>query len=613
MVDGYTDSVTLRDALLARQILIGDGANGTLLQAKGFSERPYDLANLLAPQLVADIHAEYFAAGADFVETNTYQANRLRLPEGTDVTAVNIRGAELARSVAPAGKYVLGAIGPAGKVVAPIGTVAEADFISAITEQAAALHHGGVDGFFLETFEHIHELKLAIAAVQSVSDRPILASKIFVEDGEALSEGLPIRFARELAELDIAAIGANCAVGPQRMLDIVRMMAEATDLPILAFPTPGLPQLVKGLITYDAKPVYFAQAAARLVAEGASVVGGCCGTTPEHIAALRQAVDAGIARQTRTRATVKSPKVPVEIPESEPSRLAQRLGKEFTVTVEMDVPRGMNLTKLIDGVREMQKVGVDNINISDGARARLRMNPTAVSAILQRETGVEVTMHVACRDRNLLALQADLLGARALGVQNILAVTGDPANIGDYPSATSVFDIDSIGLCRILSRFNQGIDLAGNSVGQKCGFTIAAAFNPLAVDLDAEMDRLRRKADAGAQVLFTQPLFSVQEADLAAELTGRLGLPVFLGVLPLRHARHAEFMNNEVPGISIPPDLLQQMARAESDADALEIGVNAGQTLSAHVKKIAAGLYLMPPVNGHQIARRVLEAVSSAA
>jgi len=603
--------VTLREALLGRQILIGDGANGTLLQGKGFPERLYDLANLLAPDLVASIHSEYFAAGADFVETNTYQANRLRLPEGTDAAEINRLGAQIARAVAPDGKYVLGAIGPAGKVVAPIGTVAEADFVAAIAEQAAGLHEGGVDGFFLETFEHIHELRLAISAVKSVSDRPILASKIFVEDGEALAEGLPIRFVREMAEMGVDAIGANCAVGPQRMLDIVRMMAEATALPILAFPTPGLPQLVKGIVTYDAKPIYFAQAAARLVAEGATIVGGCCGTTPAHIHALRQAVDAGIARKTRTGTTVKTTKVAVDIPESAPSRLAERIGKEFTVTVEMDVPRGMNLAKLIDGVREMQKIGVDNINISDGARARLRMNPTAVSAILQRETGVEVTMHVACRDRNLLALQADLLGARALGVQNILAVTGDPANIGDYPSATSVFDIDSIGLCRILSRFNQGIDLAGNSVGQKCGFTIAAAFNPLAVDLESEMDRLQRKSDAGAQVVFTQPLFSIEEADRAVEMTARVGLPVFLGVLPLRHARHAEFMNNEVPGIVIPADLLQRISGAEDDAGALEIGVTAAQTLSAHVKSIAAGLYLMPPVNGHQIARRVLEAVSA--
>ena len=603
--------MTLREALLGRQVLIGDGANGTLLQGKGFPERPYDLANLLAPELVAAIHSEYFAAGADFVETNTYQANRLRLPEGTDVAEVNRRGAEIAREAAPDGKFVLGAIGPAGKVVAPIGTVAERDFSAAIAEQAQALFEGGVDGFFLETFEHIHELKLAILAVQSVSDRPIWASKIFVEDGEALAEGLPIRFVRELAEMGVAAIGANCAVGPQRMLDIVRMMAEASDLPILAFPTPGLPQLVKGLVTYDAKPVYFAQAAARLVAEGATIVGGCCGTTPAHIQALRAAVDAGIARKTRSTVTAKATKTSLEIPESSPSRLATRIGREFTVTVEMDVPRGMNLTKLIDGVREMQKIGVDNINISDGARARLRMNPTAVSAILQHETGVEVTMHVACRDRNLLALQADLLGARALGVQNILAVTGDPANIGDYPSATSVFDIDSIGLCRILSRFNQGIDLAGNSVGQKCGFTIAAAFNPLAADEETEMDRLKRKADAGAQVVFTQPLFSQQEADRAVEMTARVGLPVFLGVLPLRHARHAEFMNNEVPGIAIPTDLLQRIASAATEADALEVGVTAAQSLSAHVKTIAAGLYLMPPVNGHQIAKRVLEAVSS--
>lgn len=600
--------MTFREALESRRVLVGDGANGTLLASFGFVERPYDLANLSAPALVAKAHQAYFDAGADFVETNTYMANRLRLPEGSDAFEINRRGAEIACSVAPPDRFVLGAIGPAGKMVAPIGTVSEAEYFEAIREQAFGLVAGGVHGFFLETFEHLHELKIAVAAVKSVSDLPIIASKIYLEDGEALAEGLPLAATREIEGFEVAAVGANCAVGPQRMLDIVRMMAETTTLPVVAFPTPGLPQLVKGLVTYDANPTYFAQAAGRLVEAGATIVGGCCGTTPDHIRELRRVVDAGIERKLQRTTQMKSPRASVPIPESTPSRLAQRLGSSFTVTVEMDVPRGLNLEKLIAGVREMQKIGVDNINISDGARARLRMNPTAVSAILQRETGVEVTMHVACRDRNLLALQADLLGARALGIQNILAVTGDPANIGDYPSATSVFDIDSIGLCRILSRFNQGIDLAGNSVGQKCGFTIAAAFNPVAADMDTELDRLRRKVDAGAQVVFTQPLFSVADADVCVEMGAKAGIPVFVGVLPLRNPRHAEFMNNEVPGISIPPALMAAMSSA-SDADALEVGVAAAQELSSHIRKIAAGLYLMPPVNGHAIAARVLEAV----
>lgn len=596
---------------LQRDVLLGDGANGTRLGELGFTKKPYDLANVLAPDLVRRVHGEYFDAGSDFVETNTFEANRIRLADASvDVAEVNRSGARLAREAAGPDRLVLGAIGPSGKPMAPIGTTTEAEWHAAVVEQATALAEGGVDGFILETFIDMEELRIAVEAVRSVSDLPIIVSKAYIEDGEALAEGLPMRCGQEMAVLGVNAIGANCIVGPQRMIDIVRQLAENNTLPILAFPTPGLPQLVKGEVTYDTAPEYFAKAALRLVEEGANIIGGCCGTTPEHIHRLRALIDAGGIKK-RARSAVKTvEKERKPLPESEPTELAMKLkhGK-FIVTVEMDLPRGLSVQKVLTGARSLKIRGADLIDISDGARARLRMNPLSISTLIQNQVGIEVMMHFACRDRNLLAVQADLLGSHALGVRNILAVTGDPANIGDYPSATSVFDVDAIGLVRILSRFNEGVDLAGYSVGAKCAFTIAVAFNPLAADMELEIDRLKRKADAGAHLVYTQPIFEYRHVEFAEERCRELGLPLLVGVLPLRSSRHAEFMHNEVPGIEVPDWLRAKMAEAGDDEIALSIGIDESQRLASKLRSTAQGLYLMPPFGNHQIAERVMEAV----
>jgi methionine synthase I (cobalamin-dependent)/5,10-methylenetetrahydrofolate reductase len=594
---------------LKRDVLLGDGANGTCLSERGYTKQPYELANLVAPDLVREVHRAYFEAGSDFVETNTYQANRLRLGDGYDIVAINLAGARLAREAAPEGGLVLGAIGPAGKPIEPIGNVCEAEVVESVREQAKALADGGVDGFILETFIDLNEIRVAVEAVRQVSDLPIIVSKAYIEDGEMLAEGLPVRCAKMLSELDVVAVGANCIVGPQRMLDLVRQVGEGTVLPIIAFPTPGVPQLVKGQVVYDTAPEYFAKACLRLVQEGAKIIGGCCGTTPEHIRHLRALIDEGKVKPKVRTSVSRETKERAPLPATEPSELAGKLGKKFVVAVEMDVPRGLNLEKLLSGAKELKVAGADVINISDGARARLRMNPAAVSSIIQNRVGIEVTMHFSCRDRNLLAIQSDILGGHALGLRNILAVTGDPANIGDYPSATSVFDIDSIGLCRILARFNEGIDLAGYSIGVKCGFTIACAYNPLAIDPLVELDRLKRKVDAGAHVVYTQPVYEARIAEETVEVCAGLGVPVLIGVLPLRSQRHAEFMHNEVPGIEIPPELLRRISEATDDACALEIGVDSAQKLTATIRPLAQGIYLMPPFGNAGIAQRVMEAI----
>lgn len=594
---------------LARGVLVGDGANGTRLAALGYTRQPYDLANLDAPDLVVQVHREYFDAGADFVETNTFEANIIRLGDaGVDIRELNLAGARHAREAA-GDRLVLGAIGPSGKPMAPIGAISVEEMFDAFQTQAQALADGGVDGFILETFIDMDEMRVAVDAVRSVSDLPIIASKAYIEDGEALAEGLPNRCGAEMADLGVVAVGANCVVGPQRMIDIVRQLSESTDLPILAFPTPGLPQLVKGQVTYDTAPEYFAKAAARLVEEGARIIGGCCGTTPEHIRQLRQVLDSATIKPKARASVAAVAKEKKPLPESEPTELSQKIGKKFVITVEMDLPRGINVQKVLAGAKSLKIRGADLIDISDGARARLRMNPLSISTLIQNQVGIEVMMHFACRDRNLLAVQADLLGSHALGVRNILAVTGDPANIGDYPSATSVFDVDSIGLVRILSRFNEGIDLAGYSVGAKCAFTIAVAFNPLATDMEGELDRLRRKADAGAHIVYTQPIFEYRHVEVAVEHCSELGLPLLVGVLPLRSSRHAEFMHNEVPGIEVPEWLRRRMAEACDDESALATGIEEAQRLAARLRGTAQGLYLMPPFGNHQIAERVMEAV----
>lgn len=608
--------MTLTEALQSR-VLLGDGANGTLLSDRGFKKQPYDLANLEAPELVESIHAEYYTAGSDFVETNTFCSNRFKLEgTGADVFEINKRGAETARQACPEGRFVLGAIGPCGKPLAPIGQISEEDAYASFVEQSKGLVAGGVDGFFLETFVDIEEIRVGVKAIRSHSDLPILVSKSFIEDGEMIAEGLPSQKATEMSELDVQAIGANCVVGPQRMLDLVRMMAEQTQHPVIAFPTPGLPQLVKGEITYDTSPDYFAKASMRLVEEGAKVIGGCCGTTPAHIAAMRKLLDQGVKVKPRTILT-RTNKEKEELLQSEPSELAQKMAaKKFVVAVEMDVPRGLRIQKLIEGAKKLKAAGCDVINISDGARARLRMNPTAVANLIQTQSGIETTMHFSCRDRNLLAVQSDLLGAHALGIRNVLAVTGDPATIGDYPSATSVFDIDAIGLCRIMARFNEGYDLAGYSIGMKPAFTICCAYNPGALDQALEDERLERKVAAGAQLVYTQPIFDIAAAVKTIDLCKRLQVPVLIGILPLKSARQAEFLHNEVPGISIPTLLRMRLSKAESDEEALEIGIAEAQALCRAVKPndegpYADGIYLMPPFGIADIAARVMEALRS--
>lgn len=614
---------------LEQGVLVVDGAMGTLLAKQG-AVLPYDLINLTHPEQVKAVHRAYYEAGARLIEANTYSSNRLKLlsryeregessalesvltayPDRAElIRAVNREAVKLARESVGEDALVFGAVGPVGKPLEPMGPTRLAEAEQAFEEQMAALIEAGVDGLMLETFTDRKELQIACRTARRLApDLPLIACKGFIEDGEVLMEGLPEHFAREVSGWDVDALGANCIVGPQRMLDIVRSLTLGTDLPIAALPTPGLPQLVRGQVVYDVQPDYFGKYAVRLVEAGAQIIGGCCGTTPEHIRAASENL-----RGYRLKRAVKGTRSSTaqigqekEIPSAEPSRMSERLGQERIITVELDLPRGLNIRKVLDGARLLKEHGVHLIDISDGARARLRMNVIAISHLIQEQAGIEVMMHFACRDRNLLAVQSDLLGAHALGIRNILAITGDPTQIGDYPTATGVFDIDAIGLVRIMNRFNEGYDLAGNTIGMKTNFTIAAAYNPLSHEPAVEYDRLRRKVEEGAHVIYTQPIFEVKIAHETAETMAKLNISWFLGVLPLRNIRHAEFMHNEVPGIAIPDSLRKRMAEAPEE-EALNTGIEMARRFLQETASLAQGIYLMPPAGSAQIALKVLE------
>ena len=613
--------LNLRDAMEGR-VLVGDGAMGTLLNDRGVGyDHPYSRANLTHPELVSSIHEEYLRAGADLIETNTFAADRLRLASHNledSVREINAAGARLARKAVDStanggGKaLVLGAIGSLGHPLEPVGSLTRDEAREIFLEQAEALLEGGADAILLETFTDVNELQLAFETVKPLGT-PVLAYKTFVEDGETLAEGLPARIAREVSGWDVELFGANCTVGPQRMLGIVEQMSDVAG-PVAAFPNPGLPQLIDGKIRYRQDVDHFALYGKKLAEAGARLIGGCCGTSPAHVRALSEALRDFVPETKSIRkANVAFGREEAEIQAEPDSGFAQKLASGFAVTVEVDLPRGHDISGVVEASKRLKKRGADGIDISDGARARLRMHPVAVARIVQEQAGIEVVAHISCRDRNIIGLQADLLSATALGVKNILAVTGDPAQIGDYPEATSVFDTDAIGLVHVLSKMNKSQDLGGNPIGEPPGFLIGTAFNPTAEDLDAEIDKLHRKTEAGAHAFWTQPVFEIGALERALEkLEDRALHPrLLLGLMPLRSARQAEFLHHEVPGINIPQNVREKLAELSSE-DAPKYGVEVAQNLLSKAQPLVNGAYIMPPASAPDLAGDVMEAVNPA-
>jgi methionine synthase / methylenetetrahydrofolate reductase (NADH) len=606
---------------LAQGPLLCDGAMGTVLYARGVAlDACFDVLNVNNPRLVQAVHADYIAAGADCIETNTFGANRFKLGvHGLEsaVRDVNRRGARLARDVREsAGRdvWVLGSIGPLGKYLQPLGTIGVDDARAAFREQAEALLEGGVDAFVVETFSDLAEIALAVEAIRAVTDLPILAEMAFSDEAATFMGRSPADVARELSGLSVQAIGANCSVGSSTLYDVLeRMVPAAGGLPLVIQPNAGLPSRIGERLIYLSSPAYMADYAGRMVEAGARIVGGCCGTTPQHTAAMREALDRLRPGTRRVEARPVAPRPAVaEMPgvaRALPPTLLQRKieAGDFVVTVELDPPRGHTVDKLVQGAKLLRDKGVEIVDINDGSLGRVRMSVLATALLVRDHTGLDINMHFTCRDRNLMGIQADLLGAHALDIRNILAMTGDPPRAGDYANATAVFDVDGVGLIGILQRMNDGLDAAGGSIGDATSFCIGAALNPAAEDPDREIDRMHKKIEAGARWLQTQPVYDLEALDRFLGRAGRIGVPVLIGLLPLHSYRHAEFLHNEVPGITIP-DPIRSRLRAAGD-QALRAGIEMGQALVAEVRRRYAGAYLMPSFGRFEVVAEVLDAL----
>jgi methionine synthase I (cobalamin-dependent)/5,10-methylenetetrahydrofolate reductase len=602
---------------LALAPMLADGGMGTLLFSRGLPQRAcLDELATTRPDLIGSIHREYLEAGADLIETASFGANRIRLAAyglGHEAHRFSRRSAQVAREARDvSGREALvgGSVGPLGAATRELVHLDEARVRTAYREQLEGLLEGGIDVFVIETHVDLRHLLLAVEEARRAADLPIIAELTFGEELTLPDGTTPGTAARALAAAGVDAMGVNCGVGPQACLDAVEAMGrvEGVTLPRSIMPNAGLPQRVEGQFVYAAGPEYFGGMVGRFVRGGARIVGGCCGTTPEHIAAMRAALDAGdgahvaapaTAHPTIVRSVAGDVSAPAAGETPPPTQLAEKLAAgRFVISVEIDPPRSIRIDRTIEAARLLRSAGVDLVNVSDSAMARVRMGAMAVAFGIQHDLDVECLVHFTTRDRNLMAIESELLGAHALGVRNILALTGDPPRAAEYPTGSGVWDVDSIGLVEILARLNRGEDQAGSAIGQRAGFTIACALDPTAADQATEWDRLARKLDAGSHLVMTQPLYDLAQVEaMDREARRRFGprgfpVPLLLGILPLQSTRHAEFLHNEVPGITIPDAARKAMAAAGERG--AEVGLEMSLELLEQVDSLVSGTYVMP-------------------
>ena len=628
---------TLLEQLQQRPLLC-DGAMGSLLYARGVTyDKCFDALNLSQPELIASIHREYISVGAQIIETNSFGANRAKLEaynlEG-EVRTINrsaVRLAREAREVSGKPVFVAGAVGPTGRPLQAPDEHRLSELRAIFREQIEALQEGGADLLVLETFSSLAELRQAVLAAQEVGGLPIVAQMSFYEDGHTLSGQSAARVAAVLSDLGVDVMGANCSVGPAATLDALQeMIAELNKhegidrTPLFsAQPNAGLPTRIDNRFFYVATPDYFADYALRFVKSGVRLIGGCCGTTPRHIAAMRLALDGlyGIPLQNNNgtaEKTLPTPSISVSsgqeviarlieeeviLPQQgSKTRLQEKLAAgEFVVSVELDPPKGLNPTKILEGAALLQEVGVDCINIADSPMARVRMSCIALARLIQDHLGIETIIHFTTRDRNLMALQSELLGAHALGIRNILALTGDPLRVGDYPNTTGVWNVDSVGLISVIQGMNEGHDAAGSSIGAKSSFHIGTALNLNMTEEQTEQEiaRYLRKIEAGAQFIMTQPIYEMAPLERFLERVGPPPIPLILGCIPLHSSRHAEFLHNEVPGITIPDDVRARMRLAGEHGH--EEGLKLAQELLTAARSQIQGVYLMPSYGRYDV------------
>lgn len=616
------DGVLLRE-LLGERVLFLDGALGTEFYKRGvFINRCYDELNLTNPELVSAVHRDYVAAGADLITTNTFGSNRVRLqPFGLEQRARDITraGVRLAREAAGKKALVLGSLGPTGARLTPVGRLTPGQAYAAFRDQATSLLEGGVDAVLCETFTSLAELWQAVRAVRDLDRKvPLITCLSFSFDaqGRVLEGEDPAHAASVMGQWEVDALGANCSSGPKAVLDAIERMAQVTMKPLVAAPNAGQPQMIEGRTLYLAAPEYMAEYARRMVQKGAAIIGGCCGTTPEMIREMRSYVRSVAPGITPTVEPVVVADTPAEVglepvPVAERSAFAAKVASgRFCVSVELDPPRGMDPKPSLEGAAFLRQHGIDVINIADGPRAVARMGPMAMAQLARAHCGIESVIHYCCRDRNLLGMQMDLLGAHFLGLHNVLAVTGDPPKMGTYPNATAVFDIDSVGLIHFLRLMNRGLDFAGKPMGGQTRFFIGAGCNPAHVELDREVERFGQKIAAGAEFFFSQPVYDPALLHRFLELTERFPkVPFFVGILPLASYKNAEFLHNEVPGMQVPPAVLDRLRAAPTRQEQRRIGVQLARDTLAEVYQHprVKGVYIYPPFGSYQAVLRIVE------
>src|SRR5437667_2178852 len=608
-------------ARLKKSPVLCDGATGTLLYAKGiFINRCYDELNVSQPDLIRGLHHEYLQAGAEIIETNTFGGNSFRLARhGMEnrVREINLAGARLAKESAKSfGVWVAGSVGPLGVRIEPLGKTSFEEDRAAFREQIAALVEGGVDLLILETFGYLEELHQAILAAREVNPKiPLVAQVTIDEDGNCLDGSTPETFTPRLEEWGADVIGCNCSVGPVAMLEAIERVRTVTSLPLSAQPNAGIPRSVEGRNIYLCSPEYMASYARKFVAAGVRLVGGCCGTTPEHIRTMKSALRAGEARiktspaavhsETKTAAAV--PSLPLE----KRSRLGAKIASgEFVTMVEIVPPKGTDIRKEVEGARFLKSVGVDGINIPDSPRASARMSNQALSLLIQKEVGIEAILHYTCRDRNVLCIQSDLLGAAATGIRNLICITGDPPKMGNYPDATAVFDVDAIGLVNIVHNLNRGLDIGGNPIGHGTGFVIGVGANPGLPNLDEEIRRFEYKVEAGAEYAVTQPVFDLSLLENFLRRIEHFRIPVMAGIWPLVSVRNAEFMKNELR-VSVPDSILERMARSKTPEAAREEGIAIAREMLIAVRSMVQGAQISAPLGRYASAVDVLEGLGT--
>ncbi len=607
------------------KVILSDGAMGTVLHQKGIKiDECFDQLNLTQPALVAEVHREYIEAGSNMIQTNTFGATRYKLARfglENKITEINQAAVELVRRVALASfreVLIAGDIGPLGVRLAPFGRVQLDEARRAFYEQIQALVNAGVDLLIIETVTDLFELQQAILAAREVSPEiPIIASMTFTRDDRTLLGDTPEQIARQVHEAGADVIGVNCSGGPNQLLRILKQMRQAVPEGRWSImPNAGFPENSGGRVMYAAGPEYFGEYAIKLRQAGADVIGGCCGTTPAHIAAMRKSLEATPVSKLSIDTVTTSPVIE-EKTSHQPTQLAQSLERnKFVIAVEMDPPRGIAIHKLIAGASLLAEAGATVIDVADSPMARMRMSPWAVCNIIQREVGIETVLHFPTRGRNMLRVQGDLLAAHMLDVRNVFVIMGDPTAIGDYPDAMDKFDLAPSGLIKLIHEgFNSGIDHAGLDIGQPTSFFVGCALNLNPQDINREIKMLNRKITAGADYIMTQPIYRAEILQnfihAYAEVYGKIPLPILIGVLPLASERHALFLENEVPGISIPADIIERM-RTAGENGAKE-GVRLAIELALQVKSVAQGIYIMPAFNRFDYVAEIIDQIKHTA